>query len=175
MIEAAEHCIATRRHVPAMVLMYALMDSLAWAGDDRRSPNLRTRFEAWVGKWLLPLLPASTPPISATDLYGARCGVLHTGTGVSDLYRRGEARRFLYAWGTAEVAVLEYGIANEEALKNHVALHYDALFNALQNAVDNFLSAAENDPVLAARLEEASSIQYMRIAHNDDAGEPGEG
>lgn len=82
--------------------MYSLMDSLAWAGADRKAPNLRTRFEQWTKQWLLPLLPRSTPPLTEIDIYAARCALLHTGTGVSDLYLRGDARRFVYAWGTAK-------------------------------------------------------------------------
>ena len=98
MLDAAEESIEKRRHVPAMVLLYALIDSLAWAGANRRSPNLRDRFEGWVKSWLLPLLPPSNPAITETDFYAARCAALHTGTGVSDLYLSGKARRFLYAW-----------------------------------------------------------------------------
>jgi hypothetical protein len=171
MLEAAEDAIVKRRHVPAMVLMYSLVDSLAWAGADRKAaPNLR-RFETWAKRWLLPLLPSSTPAITETDLYAARCGVLHTGTGVSDLYLSGKARRILYAWGTGEVGILEYAIASTDVLKNHVALHYDDFFRAIRGALDNFLAAAENDPVLKSRLEEASSFQYVSIPHWRGAGE----
>lgn len=166
MIEAIEQCIQARRHVPAMVLMYALMDSLAWAGADRKSPNLRARFEQWVKRWLLPNLPPSNPPITETDLYAARCGILHTGTGVSELYLRGEAKRFLYAWGTGRADVLEYAIATELPA-GHVALHYGALFIALRQALVNFTASAEHDAVLRSRLQEASSFQYTSVPAPD--------
>jgi hypothetical protein len=171
MLEAAEESIAKRRHVPAMVLIYSLIDSLAWAGADRQSPNLRSRFEDWVRVWLIPLLSPSTPPVTETDLYAARCGMLHTGTGVSDLYLSGKARRILYAWGKAKVEVLEYAISTTEEMKNHVALHYDDLFRAARTGLGNFLAAADLDPRLKSRIEEASSFQYMSVPHTEPRGE----
>lgn len=51
-------------------------------------------------------------------------------------------------------------------MSQHVAMHYDDLFNALRKATENFLAAADGDNVLAARLEEASSFQYISIPDN---------
>jgi hypothetical protein len=171
MLDAAEESIGKRRHVPAMVLIYSLIDSLAWAGAERNSPNLRSRFEKWVKTWLLPLLPPSNPSITETDLYAARCGVLHTGTGISDLYLSGKARRILYAWGAGKVELLEYAIATTPEMKGHVALHYDDLFRATRSSLENFLAAADLDPTLKSRLEEASSFQYMSVPHGMSGGE----
>ena len=109
-----------------MVLIYSLIDSLAWAGADRNSPNLRSRFETWVRTWMLPLLPASNPrrlpkPIStrrAAEFFIPELGS-RTYTSVA------RQDRFLYAWRTAKVEVLEYAIATTDEMKDHVALHYD--------------------------------------------------
>ena len=145
-----------------MVLVYSLIDSMAWVAEPR-STNLRTRFENWVSRWLAPRLPVSTPPVSPTDLYGARCALLHTGTGVSDLFKSGKARRVLYAWGNANVKLLEYAIATGAVPSNHVALHCDHFLIATRLAVADFMDEAEKDPVLAGRLKAAAQLQYTNV------------
>lgn len=169
MLDVAQDCVRTRRHVPALVIVYSLIDSLAWAADDKTNPNLRSRFEQWVKTWFLPLLPLSVPQITETDLYAARCAVLHTGTGVSDLYRRRKARRVMYAWGTAKREELESVIAKTPDMSQHVAVHFDDLLKALKCAVKNFKSAAAQNPTLRVRLEEAASFQYMNVSTGSDA------
>lgn len=162
MLLVAESCLSSGRTVPGMVLLYALIDSMAWVADPKSS-NLRARFERWASQWLLPRLPASRPQITATDLYGARCAMLHTGTGVSDLYRSGTARRVLYAWGTADVGLLEYAIAMGTVPDDHVALHCEAFLNSARLAVADFLASAEQDPELARRLIDVANLQYTSI------------
>ena len=83
-INAAEHCLTQRQHIPALVLMYSLMDSLAWtAADPERALSVRRRFEAWVGHWLVPNLRSRYAELNAVDLYAARCAVLHSMTGAT--------------------------------------------------------------------------------------------
>ena len=110
----------------------------------------------------MPHLTSRVPGVTPTDVYGARCAVLHSLTGDSDLSRRGEARRFLYAWGTADVNVLRSVIATS-GLPDHVAVHYDDLFNALWCAVDKFLDTANYNSALAARLDEAAGRHYLGV------------
>jgi hypothetical protein len=162
MLLAARRCLELRQHLPALVLIYTLIDSLAWSAADRTQSSVRKRFEAWVSVWLLPHLAPRVADVTATDLYAARCAVLHTLTGDSDLSRAGEARRVLYAWGNADTQILRSAI-DDAKLADHVAIHYDDLFTALWHAVDDFLETANHDPSLAARLDEAAGRHYVNI------------
>ena len=162
MLLAAKSCVSLGQHTPALTLIYALIDSLAWSAADQKSDSVRKRFEAWVAKWLMPHLAVHVPDISPTDLYAARCAVLHTLTGDSDLSRAGKAKRVMYAWGTADANVLRAEI-QESNMPDHVGLHFNDLFASLCSAVEAFLESANNDQALSARLDEAASRHYLNI------------
>ncbi len=162
MLVASERCIQSRQHLPAMVLIYTLVDSLAWIAEGDIQPKVRQRFESWVSTWLLPELMPFAPTVTPTDLYAARCGVLHTLTGDSDLSTAGQARRFVYAWGTAKASELE-AIIREANQPSHVAMHYNDLHTALVRATERFLESANNDPALLARFDRAAAKHYMNI------------
>ena len=79
------------------MLIYAHIDTLAWAASEKTRMSVRGNFDASVSLWLLPQLAPNAPEVSATDLYGARCAVLYTPTGKSDLAADGKAREIAYA------------------------------------------------------------------------------
>lgn len=162
MLLAAERCLQLRQHLPALALIYSLIDSLAWSAAERTQKSVRRRFEAWVGLWLMPHLAPVAPGVSPTDLYAARCAVLHSLTGNSDLSQSGQAKRIMYVWGTADPQVLRAAIA-DAPLSNHVALHYDELFTALCRSVERFLESANQDAALTKRLEQAAGQHYLHI------------
>jgi hypothetical protein len=163
MVLASDECLTAKRHVPALVLIYSLVDGMSWAGADLSSGDIRGRFESWVDRWVIPRLPVANPPITATDLYAARCAILHTGTGVSDLSKKGKAKRLMYAWGTATTEPLEYAISGSGLSNEHAALHYDALLAAVRHGVAYYFEAGEVDPVVAAQLERAASYHYANV------------
>ena len=162
MLVAAQRCLQLRQHLPALVLMYTLIDSLAWAAAFGTRSKVRERFEAWANAWLIPEFAPFCSAVNATDLYGARCAVLHSLTGDSDLSNAGHARRFMYAWGTADVAVLDEAIRRTNQ-PSHLALHYDDLLTALVRAAALFLDRANDDPALGRRLERAAGKHYTNI------------
>lgn len=162
MLDAAEHCLSAQRFMPALVLMYSHIDTLAWAAAGASQTLVRVRFEQWVDRWLLPRLPSYASEITATDLYAARCAVLHTLTGKSDLSKAGKAREFSYAWGTGQANVLQHGLAKSGL--GHLALHYDDLLAGLRSAVADFFKEAEADSDISKALELAASQHYTSIA-----------
>lgn len=171
MLLATERCLQLQQHLPALVLIYSLVDSLAWAAAGDAQLSVRRRYESWVSRWLLPELVPFAPTVSAIDLYAARCAVLHTLTGDSDLSNAGQAKRFMYAWGTAKAEVLE-AVIQEAKQSSYVALHYDALLTSLVRATGRFLESANNDPALRARLEFAAAKHYINIDATNATHEP---
>jgi hypothetical protein len=82
----------------SLILIYSGIDTMAWLSlpESKLDVN-KFYFEKWVNKYLLP---NSGLLCSATELYGARCGLVHSHTSESKLYREGEGevRKIYYAY-----------------------------------------------------------------------------
>ena len=164
MLDAAAQSIKLRQHLPSMVLIYTLVDTLAWASSSKQGSSVRKSFEGWVSKWMLPELSNVSPRLTATDLYAARCGALHTLTASSDLNELGKAKKLAYAWGTASPQALDDVFAASGAAGKIVTVHYEALLEALRNGYERLIASAANDPVLKQRLENAAGEHFMTFS-----------
>src|SRR5688572_11684441 len=101
----AEHCAARGMQVPALILTYSGMDAMGWMLAEDTTTRVRDRFTIWVDRYALPTVPSIR--CTSTELYAARCGILHTFTADSALTGRG-VRKVIYAWGNAKLADLEH-------------------------------------------------------------------
>jgi hypothetical protein len=91
---AVNLCLENDLREPALVLLYALVDAMAWLDrPEGKADVLREDFQRWAEAYVVPHLGAG---INGTDLYGARCGLLHSHTAGSRLNRQGSARKILY-------------------------------------------------------------------------------
>jgi hypothetical protein len=142
------------------VLTYTLMDTFAWATSDKKAQEVRARFETFCNRWLLP---QGRLTCTATELYAARCGVLHTLTGTADLTKSGKAREITYAWGTARREDLDTSIAAVGAT-DVVGVHIDDLFGSVSGAIANIMEASKTDSALRARLEEAADVHFESMS-----------
>jgi hypothetical protein len=132
--------------VPALTLIYSMIDSMAWVARPPDHPDVTgADFIAWVEQYMLP-----SPGIKCTagELYAARCAVLHSLSTESSHVRSGKARAILYTWGTADRTKLERGITLTR--KNAVALHMGDLVFALSEGSRRFWKAADSNPKLDA-------------------------
>jgi hypothetical protein len=79
---------------PTLILLYASIDAMAWLDrPDGQADVHAADFLSWVESYLLP---ASALTCSGEDLYGARCGFLHSHTGESRRHRELRARKLFY-------------------------------------------------------------------------------
>jgi hypothetical protein len=54
-------------------------------------------YKQWCDKYILPRIKSvEGDPVTPVDLWGARCGMLHTSTPLSDLERKGKAHQIWY-------------------------------------------------------------------------------
>ena len=89
-----------------LILLYTAIDTMAWVGLSEGDVT-RTVFKDWVNRYLLP---SSSLPCTADDLYSARCGLVHSHTPESSSTGKGTARQIWY-----------YGKgASEEHLRNRI-------------------------------------------------------
>lgn len=91
---AVAHCLDSNLWEPALILIYAGIDAMSWldrpADHEDVTPD---DFMAWVNAYLLP---ESALNCSAEDLYGARCGMLHSHTAESRRHRQLRVRKLFY-------------------------------------------------------------------------------
>jgi hypothetical protein len=96
--------------LPAVMLVYTTIDQMAWlsiAGDDEAKGK---DFIAWVKKYMLGHQNKGLEAITAGDLWGARCGLLHTATAESRSLKNGTANnKIAYAYGRPTVPKLPAG------------------------------------------------------------------
>jgi hypothetical protein len=158
-IKAAEICLNQDLHMPALILIFTLIDSFAWASSEKLPKQSRKQFEAWVSTWVYPHSPL---PCTPTELYAARCGVLHTLTSKADLNVGTEVRQVVYAWGPAEESELKRSI---EVLgrPDLVGIHMNALLDAVKEGVARTIEASQEDKNLLFRLEQAASLHFAEL------------
>lgn len=150
----AELCIAAKLISPALVLVYSGIDVAGWLYASDSKAKTRIRFEMWVVRYLLPA--GTGLGVSASDLYGARCGLLHNFGAESDLSRRGEVRQIQYAWGASSAETLIEMAKTVKMEKQHTAIKVENLVAAFRSGLARFFEDAAADPQIASRLEARS-------------------
>jgi hypothetical protein len=158
-LKAAELCLAQDLHMPALILVYTLIDSFAWAASDKADKQNRNQFEAWLKNWVYPY---TRLPCTPTELYAARCGVLHTLTSKADLNARKNVRQVAYAWGPAKLSTLQSSVEviNRPEI---VGVHINELLDAVKEGIARTIEASETDSDLAARLTQAASLHFSEM------------
>ncbi len=111
----------------------------------------RADFKAWVEKYLLLKCKLTC---DADDLYGARCGLVHSYSSESRTSREGRARTIYYAWGEADETQTN---AICKAMGMRVAtLHFNELFKGLLLGCHAFCQDVLRD-------EEKKSLVLQRL------------
>jgi hypothetical protein len=143
-----EACIENKLTRPALILIYSAIDTVSWLDSKDEYAN-RTSFMAWVDSYLIKARPIRC---SSKDLYGARCGILHTCSADSRLSKVGEARLFCYAWGSAGVDIMQETIDLARLDGEFVTIHVTELFDAWDLGVKQFLKDIEKNAAREARV-----------------------
>jgi hypothetical protein len=97
-LRAIGTCVDARLPEAALALVYSGIDTfglLAAPPDVLDASN--DTFKEWCEKYILPRVESvEGEPLTALDLWAARCGVLHNSTPLSKLERDGKARQIWY-------------------------------------------------------------------------------
>jgi hypothetical protein len=155
---AIELCLAEDLWEPALVLMLVFIDACAWLARPTNHADVTfDDFVAWTEKYLLP---DSRLECTANELYGARCGLLHSLTGESKLHRRKEIRKIFWSRSNGDdVSTLIQKRMHEKLLP--VAVGIDHLFWALGEALEHFGEDFESDDELAKRVGDRVHESYF--------------
>jgi len=141
-VKAIDLCMANKFRMPALILVYSGID--IFSSLDRPSnkeEGTREDFKSWCDRYLLP---NANLPCSSTDIYAARCGVVHTSSSESRLSRKQQASEIIYSWGTQGPEPLQSTLKNL-GYSTHV-IHIESLVDAFKKAVSAFIEDVGNDP-----------------------------
>jgi hypothetical protein len=158
---AIELCLSEDLWEPALVLMLGFIDACAWLARPRDHADVRREdFVVWTERFLLP---DSKLECTAEELYGARCGMLHSLTGESSLHRQEKIRKIFWsrAKGDNVYTLLQLRM-NEKFLP--VGVGIDHLFWALGKAMGRFSSELAEDEELAQRVGDRVHQSYFTKA-----------
>jgi len=141
-IKSIELCLNAKLQISSLVLLYSGIDIMAWLNRPV-SKEFATKedFIRWVDDYLLP-----NPNIKceAIDLYAARCAIIHSYSFSSKLSKRGEAKEICYAWGKANVEVLQNDL-DRRYKKPAIAIHIDDFLEAFKEGVEKFKLSIKSD------------------------------
>ena len=83
------------RNRAALILIFAGIDAMASLEKNDGINDVKVRFANWVNEYM----QFSDWPKAGLELYGARCGILHTYGPISDLLEKGQVRPIGYTSG----------------------------------------------------------------------------
>src|SRR5476649_324027 len=96
-------CLREKEYKQAtVILIFAAIDQLAWVASDKETVG-NEGFKAWVQQYMIDRNPDLLVGVTAADLWGARCGILHTGAPESNDFRSGKARRIFYSSNMGQI------------------------------------------------------------------------
>ena len=161
LVEAVRLCIRSRLILPAFTLLYVGIDVAGWLAAEGPDEPVKKRFTQWVDRYLLPHKALKA---RAIDIYGARCGLLHTFTANSDLSAKGEARRLINVWGTAKAEDYDQMADAVGVADTHVAVHVEDLLEGFQAGVAAFFKELEADSGWRVKVNERATLFFQRIS-----------
>ncbi len=161
--KAIEFCANEGLGTQALILTFSAIDFAGWldSQDDQRS---RDSFEKWVSNYMLPHRELGC---TATELWGARCGLLHTYAPGSRASREGEVRELLYSWGNDQAAKLQGYIDTHSKGYKALAVQGQALIEAFQAGLTKFLKEIGDDPTRLNLVREKASKILKTLSQED--------
>lgn len=125
-------CINKGRLFPTLILIYSSIDILA-SLQTKKGNSTDKGFKKWVSNYLFT---EKSFACTANELWGARCGIVHTMRYDSEV---GNAREVVYGFHWHET-----DIERIEDLTKEVGVYVDDLFDAFKAGCEKYLLDLEN-------------------------------
>jgi hypothetical protein len=158
---AAQLCLTNELNLPALILIYSAIDIVA-SLEPQGNEGTRRAFVRWVVRYLVPGGRLLCTP---TELYGARCGVIHTLSGESDLSRDGKARRVCYAYGSAPPDTLQEVLPMVG--RDDVVIHADSLLALVSAGINDYFAEVRSDPERARIVARSAAKGFATITNKE--------
>ena len=132
LLETIEETYEKRQLLPCLALLYTGID-VASSLERRPDETTKLAFARWSDAYVMG---NSTLPCTSLELYGARCGIVHTFTAKSNLSQKG-VREIIHAWGNREAATLQQA-SDLSKQTNYVAVHIRDLIDAFRHGLADY-------------------------------------
>lgn len=150
-----------------LIVIYSAMDTMGLLDAPPTVISATgASFQNWVKKYFLP--QDGSFEFDEQDLWGARCGVLHTYTAESDKSRAGKLREVQYIAGDKESDAMKNFFAAVRAIdggNKHVGANIDDMFaafgKALMQASQDLANNCASNPAYAERLRKVLQSHYL--------------
>lgn len=156
--KAIDICLEHNLWEPALILIYSGIDAMAWLDRPRdRDDVTPDDFINWVNKYLLP---ESALECTAEDMYGARCGLLHSHTAESKRHRQLRVKKLFYSrmWEGKPLILLQLRM-NEKFFP--ATVNMELLARAFLKAIERFTAAVDGDPMKLALVSDRIVESYL--------------
>jgi hypothetical protein len=169
-LRAVGSCLSTKHPEAVLTLVYSGIDAFGLlAADPNVNQASSETFKDWCTRYLAPRIQSiEGRPLTAADLWAARCGILHTSTPVSTRSRNGEAHEIWYQFqGKAGVNLIA------DAKLEPLILEVEKLALGFKEAGVAFIADINNNP--ARRQQADSRAQHLLrwgIAHIEGSTAP---
>lgn len=164
LFRAIEDSIDNKRFTPALILIYSGIDSFSFLASIS-SKNGRTVFKEWVKEWMLKKYPL---PCNETDIYSARCGLLHQQTSKSDLSNKGEAKEIYYTWGNANLEALQYSLSSIGKCDKIVAVKIEDLMWSFRRGMVDCMSEINKNVNWKNIYDAKARNMFNNIPHEEE-------
>ena len=145
MLPGIQSCLDQQCLVSAITLMFATIDALAALTRPTTQPETDgNTFRVWAARFLQP---DQRVGCTVQDLWGARCGVLHTYSPEAARAKQYGARRVYYQWREGPAAD-----AGRTLPLGSIVVIVEDLHIALSNAAHDYMAEVGIDADLQARL-----------------------
>jgi len=145
MIPGIDACLASQCLVSAVTLMFAAIDALAaLTRPITQGETDSETFRTWTNRFIDP---ATRLHCTAQDLWGARCGILHSYSPEAARAAQFGARRVFYQWRQGPAANAARALP-----ANAIVLTVEDLYEVLVDAMNAYLHESVVDAELSQRL-----------------------
>jgi hypothetical protein len=138
----------------ALILMYSAIDTMAHLScPPGKTKERKKNFIAWCEKYIQ--LPGQDQ-LTGLELFGARCGLLHTHSATSDLSIKGQVREMSYADKLTPPIKYVPSVAPDQ-----VIVSATALIEAFLSGIDRYLIDIYKDPEMGKLADQ----RFQNILH----------
>jgi hypothetical protein len=146
MLSGMQACLDRQCLVSAVTLMFSTIDALAALTRPLTQDETDGgTFRGWAERFLQP---GTSLGVTSIDLWGARCGILHTYSPETTRAARQGARQLFYQWKRGPAAKTQRALPN-----GAVVVVVETLGDAVRDAADAYLQAISHDADLAKRMK----------------------
>ena len=161
-LESIDDSLKKERIVPGLILFYSAIDSFSRLAENTNRTGKKV-FKDWVKKWMLDKHPL---PCNETDIYSARCGLLHQQISESDLTTDRKAKEIFYAWGNSDVKLLQDTIDNSDKKDKGVAVKIEDLVWAFRQAMADCMDEINKDKQWRQNFDEKAKKLFVSVRHS---------